>query len=526
MTPESAAQLRLWVILGYLAALILIGALAGRVGRGTNRDFLLASNSIGPVMLLLCLFGTTMTAFAIQGSSGEAYQRGIGIYGLMASSSGILHSFCVFLIGTRLWRFGRQFGYTTQIQFFRDRLDSRLVGWVLFPVLVGLVVPYLLVGVIGAGDAIQSMTAGAFPEWSLFDHPRPELDGSVPYWMGTLAVCLVVLAYVYLGGIRGTTWANAVQTLLFVVLGLLTFVLLAYRIGGTGGFLTSLQAATGEVDPGLLTRQQFSRLSWLSYLLIPLSMGMFPHLFQHWLTAKKASSFRLTIVLHPVFILLVWLPCVYLGIWGTVVELPPGTRPNQVLPTLVQSQLSPVMGGLLTAGILAAIMSSLDSQALCVGNMFATDLVGGSRGGQQWSEQKQLWIARGFVVLVIAVTWGISLWLAGNRNVFELGVWSFSGFASLFPLVFAAIYWRRLTAAGAVSAVLTMAGCWLVLFRESGWGSQRGYQLPVEIGAWSVRLDPVVVIFFATTVAMVLTSLLTTPPAKAHLARFFPSKTS
>ena len=95
-----------------------------------------------------------MTAFALVGSSGEAFNVGIGVYGMLASSSGIIHSLCFFLIGIKLWSLGRRHGYTTQIQFFRDRLESDRIGLLLFPILVGLVIPYLLIGVIASGTVI------------------------------------------------------------------------------------------------------------------------------------------------------------------------------------------------------------------------------------------------------------------------------------------------------------------------------------------------------------------------------------
>jgi len=519
------SQVRIIVIAGYLVVLLLVGFAASLFGRGTRRDYLLASHSVGPVLLLLCLFGTTMTAFAMVGSSGEAYKRGIGIYGLMASSSGILHSLCVFLIGTRLWKFGKQYGYTTQIQFFQDRLDSRLVGWVLFPVLVGLIIPYLLIGVIGAGLSIQGMTGGAFPDWDLFNSPRPSLDGGVPPWMGTLAVCLVVLAYVFLGGMRGTTWANAAQTLLFMVLGIVAFYMLAMTIGKGGDLLSSLQNTMSKVDKELLTREKFSRFSFMSYLLIPLSLGMFPHLFQHWLTARSAKSFRLSIILHPFFIMLVWVPCIYIGVWGTAVDLPQAVRdnPNLVLTTLVKRELTPMVAGLLTAGILAAIMSSLDSQILCVGTMFAGDLVGGTAAGKRLTDRQQMGVARVFVVLVMGATWVISLALIENSSVFGLAIWCFTGFSGLFPLVFAALYWRRLTAAGALSAVLTMAASWGYLFYKSGWGAVQDYNCRLIAFGNPIDLEPVVVVFVATTVSMVLTSLITKTPDSQRLARFFPA---
>jgi solute:Na+ symporter, SSS family len=524
MNGPGDAQMRMLVIGIYLVALVLVGGAASLFSRGTRKDYLLASHTVGPVLLLLCLFGTTMTAFAMVGSSGEAYKKGIGIYGLMASSSGIVHSLCVFLIGTRLWAFGQRYGYTTQIQFFRDRLESPLIGWVLFPVLVGLVVPYLLVGVIGAGASILAMTAGAYPNWPLFDHVNPALDGGVPTWLGTLVVCLVVLAYVFLGGMRGTTWANAGQTLLFVVLGIVAFVMLAARIGGEDNLLANMQAAIRDVDPELLSRERMSRYSFLAYLLIPLSMGMFPHLFQHWLTARSAKAFRLSIILHPVFILLVWLPCVFIGIWASAVDLPAAIQsdPNKVLPYLVKSQLSPLVSGLVTAGILAAIMSSLDSQVLCVGTMFASDVVSGRGERRRFSDGAEIWIARVFVVLVMAVTWWLSWMLAGNRSVFALGIWCFAGFAGLFPLVFTALYWRGLTAAGALSSVLAMAGSWGYLFWRSDWGANQEFTVPVRVGGQLVGLEPVVLILTASTLALLVTSLVTSRPAAATIARFFP----
>ena len=116
---------QLTIILIYLGLLVGLGLLAGRLFRGTREDYLLASHSIGPFLLLMSLFGTTMTAFALVGSTGKSFRIGIGVYGMMASSSGIVHSLCFYLIGVKLWSLGRRYGYTTQVQFFRDRLDSR-----------------------------------------------------------------------------------------------------------------------------------------------------------------------------------------------------------------------------------------------------------------------------------------------------------------------------------------------------------------------------------------------------------------
>ena len=76
------------IIIGcYLFLLLFLGVFSSRLFKGTSKDYMLASHSIGPFLLLMSLFGTTMTAFALVGSTGKAFERGVGTYGLMASSS-------------------------------------------------------------------------------------------------------------------------------------------------------------------------------------------------------------------------------------------------------------------------------------------------------------------------------------------------------------------------------------------------------------------------------------------------------
>ena len=112
------------IIIIYLTALLGLGALSSRRFKNTSEDFFLASRSIGPFLLLMSLFGTTMTAFALVGSTGKAYNQGIGVYGLMASWSGLIHSAIFFLVGIKLWSLGKKHGYVTQTQFFRDRFKK------------------------------------------------------------------------------------------------------------------------------------------------------------------------------------------------------------------------------------------------------------------------------------------------------------------------------------------------------------------------------------------------------------------
>ncbi|MGA0903185.1 MAG: sodium:solute symporter family protein [Opitutales bacterium] len=561
----------LLIIVGYLFILLLLGVGSSRLFRGTSQDFFVASHSIGPFLLLMSVFGTTMTAFALVGSTGKSFERGIGTYGLMASISGLVHMAIFFLVGIRLWALGKRNGYLTQIQFFRERFESKSIGYLLFPILVLLVVPYLLIGIIGAGKVIEPVTAGAFPE--LFTNPTiPAWAGGVPPWLSGLVICGVVLTYVFLGGSRGAAFANAFQTLVFMGMGMIAFYFIVQSLGGleqagkvamrvnekgdvvqdyryepeAGGLLENTppkivgkvhnfsKADLTSTHPHLAretVRAEFKKknpktgellsfereigmpfITFVTYLFIPLSVGMFPHLFQHWLTARNARAFKLTVVAHPICIMIVWVPCVLIGSWASGL-LAPGIPPPAVLSAMLNLLVGdPLLTGLLTAGVLAAIMSSLDSQFLCLGTIFTNDIVVYRAGENKLSDFQKLRIARLFIVIIVTLTYLLAMALK-NANVFDLAIWCFSGFAALFPLVFAALYWKRATKAGAIACVLSALFSWLYFFHKSGYGGE------YFIGPGIV---PAAVCFLVSSTAMIGVSLLSRAPSSSTLERFFP----
>ena len=546
-------QTQLLIIVGYLAALILLGLVSNRYFRGTAIDYFIASRGLGPVLLVLSVFGTTMTAFAIQGSSGEAWASGVGVYGKMASWSGIVHAMCFFLVGVRLWAFGKRYGYQTQIQFFRDRFESSGLGLVLFPALVLLQMPYIIIGIIGAGNMIQAATVGAFPQF--FSSSSPTAHGAIPFWLGTLVSTGVVWLYVSLGGARATAWANALQTLIFLVAGVVTFAAVADRLGGFARAAQTVQ----EYNPTKLTRgvsdehrrvyerklaayeaaksanprpaalkphrpKEMTELEFLSYGTIPLSVAMFPHLFQLWLTARSAKTFRLTVTLHPVLIMLIWAPCVVIGVWATsamvdgrpVIPADFG-NPNAVLGLMVRMLADPVVSGFLAAGVLAAILGGMDAQFLCLGSMFTHDIVDHYVAHGRLTDHQRLLTGRTFVVLVVAASWVLTLLLKEAKPIFGLAIWCFSGFASLFPLVFGALYWKRMSKWGAYASVLAGIGTGVYLYLRAGQAAGfAGRVEPLVAG-----VVPAVPMVAAATVALIIVSLLTRAPSSATVEKFF-----
>lgn len=513
----------LYIIAGYLCLLIGLGVVSNRFSKGTAADFFVVNRSVGSFLLLMSIFGTTMTGFALVGSTGKAFTTGIGTYGMMASWSGLMHSAVFFLVGIRLWAVGKRHGYLTQCEYFRNRFDSPAIGYLLFPILILLLIPYLLVGVISAGKFIQATTKGMFPEAFPLtlptggDHP---LAGGIPPELGGFAICAIVLFYVFFGGLRGAVWANTFQTLVFMITGVLAFWMISSKLGGLAAasqaVLDSDFAKPRAAREGMMGHAQF-----LTYCFIPLSVGMFPHLFQHWLTAKSAKSFKLTVVAHPIFIMIVWVPCILIGIWAAahIGPLGPGQSPNSILGRMVEGLVhSPVLSGLVGAGVLAAIMSSLDSQFMCLGTMFTKDIVLRKFGEDRFTDAQKVLIARGFILAIVALTYGLAVFLMDTAQVFALGVWCFSGFAGLFPLVVAAVYWKRTTAAGAIACVAVTAVTWCVLFyRDIIAVKPPGDSDELLIAG----MMPVTVIIAASAATLVVVSLLTRKPSDATLRKFF-----
>ena len=507
----------LFVIGVYLLLLTILGLASKRFFRGTSTDYFVASRSIGPFMLLMSVFGTTMTAFALVGSSGKAYTTGIGVYGLMASWSGLIHSACFFLVGIRLWAFGKRYGYVTQCQFFRERFESPGLGYLLFPILVILIIPYLLIGLLGAGAVIKGLTGPRGPHPGMFPEFFEATNGAVPPWITALSVSAVVLVYVFAGGVRSTAWANTFQTIVFMITGLIAFVLIAKALGGLG---TAGQLVEANQPQRLARTGQIGQLQFFTYCLIPLSVGMFPHLFQHWLTARSAQTFRLTVICHPICIFVVWVPCVLIGVWATGKGIT-APSPNAILAKSVAVLIKdPVITGVLMAGILAAIMSSLDSQFMCISTMFTNDIVVHTFGRDRFNDKQLLWIGRVFVILVVLLTYLLTL-ATWQINIFDLGIWCFSGFASLFPIVLAAVYWKRATKAGAIASLALTAIVWAgLLYYDLAHVKAN----PAHAGEEFLiaGMMPVTVIFATCLLSLVLVSLLTSPPSSRTIRKFFP----
>ena len=456
------------VVFIYLATVLYIGIFAFRKAKGREKaeDYFLASRSLGPFVFLFSLFGTNMTAFAILGSSGHAFTNGIVTFGLMASSSGLVIPLTIFLIGTRVWALGKKYGFMTPVQMFRDRWECGHIGTVIFVVQAVLLVPYIIIGIMGGGTTLNAISGGL-----------------VPYWFGGAIVAMVVMSYVFFGGMRGTAWVNTFQTVLFLLLrgrG-------ADCDWGWAWEAFAMPRKQCNLRPALaplLTRERISPLYFFSYTFIPLSAIAFPHILIFCLTARKMAQFKKTVIFYPLCIMAIWLPCVFLGVMANRVTDVPEIRAKQearrVLATqgrtmapeardelreksagddvilLLLKRYAPFwLAGLLGAGIMAAVMAS-DSQILALSTMFTEDVFAFYGGKRRFGEAVQVQTGRIFIVLITLFAYSVAL--RAPETIFELAIqYAFSGFAALSPLLVAALFWKGSTKWGALAVTVWTA---------------------------------------------------------------------
>jgi SSS family solute:Na+ symporter len=515
------------VIAVYLIIISLVGALAFRRGKTNTEDFFLANRSVGEMVFFLSLFATNMTAFAILGSSGQAYRQGIGIYGLMASSSGLVIPLTIFLIGTRLWALGKRFGHQTQVAFFRDRWECDAIGTVIFALSAAMLVPYMIISIMGGGTVLAQIS-----------HNQTGTAPLIPYWLGCGIVAVVVTLGVFLGGMRGTVWVNILQTTLFLLFGAVAVLTISHALpGGFGEYMSKL--AANPKTSYLVTRERIPERFFWSYTLIPLSSIMFPHMAIMCFSARKVTAFKRTVVLYPVAIMLIWLPAVFLGVLGAA-TLGKVADPDGILLSMLEKYAPLWLAGVLGAGIISAVMGSDAHQVLALSTMFTKDIYQHYGGREKYGEKGAVYFARIFIILVTVAAYLIALELKDKQGIFEIAVrYAFSGFAAMAPVMIAALFWKRSTKWGALAATLFTAGC-LILFvvlqntHKAGdiiWQIGQGkdaikvlFLTPRgDVSFWNGFMT-VVPMVLGSTLCMIFGSLATKPPSTATLAKYFPAR--
>jgi SSS family solute:Na+ symporter len=274
--------------------------------------------------------------------------------------------------------------------------------------------------------------------------------------------------------------------------------------------------------------------------------------------------FKKTVIFYPLCILFIWLPCVFLGVMANRVTDVPEIRAKQVarrdlaqqgktltpearddlrekaagddVLLLLLQRYAPIwLAGVLGAGIMAAVMAS-DSQILALSTMFTEDVFAFYGGKRRFGEAVQVHTGRLFIVLITIFAYLVAL--RAPETIFELAIqYAFSGFASLSPLLIAALFWRGSTKWGALASTIWTAAAVVAvaIFQHTvpapapgpaivAWSAGGLEVLTRTPGGTAVfGFMPVVPMVIISALLMVTVSMVTSKPAQTTLTKYFPS---
>ncbi|WP_129664886.1 sodium:solute symporter family protein [Phytoactinopolyspora endophytica] len=460
------------IVLAGAAVFVILMILLGRAAAGktsmNTESYFLANRGLKRFVLFAAIFGTNMTAFVMLGLPGVAYHTGIGTWAMLAGPLLFVMPLS-FYFGYRCWLVARRYGYVTPVEFYRERFASDGLAILMFLGFVGWTVPYVLTGVMGGGRAMESFT-----------------DGAVPFWLGALAVTVVVAYYTWAGGMKGTAWTNTAQALLFMAFLALTVVLVPRASGGVGRIADSLR----DEQPELLVRPWEGAFSYgatvSQFILFSFIIFAFPFVWIRMISAQSARDLRVSGIAYPVATVLTWGPAILLGLWGaSLVPGLVGAEADSIIFILTGQLLPSWVSAFGLVALLAIVMSSMDAQILTVSNMLSRDIV--ARYRRESSPASQVRYARVFVLALLALVYGISL--LELPGIFDIAQFAFTGFAVFYPLLIAGIFWRRATKWGAMASLVV--GQALAITGYLDWYPTVGGLQPVF---WGVLIGAVVLV--------------------------------
>lgn len=445
------------VFIIYLAGMLAVGTFYYRRNQNIS-DYVLGSRSLNPFVTSMSAQASDMSGWLLLGLPGLAY----------LSSGGLIEAFWTALglaIGTWLnWFFvaKRLRNYTqlagdsiTLPQYFENRFKDR--HKMLRPLSACLILLFFLF------YTSSGFVAGAKLFSTVFDMP----------YLTSLAIgVLVIVSYTFLGGFKAVCWTDLFQGLLMLAAIVITPIFAVQRTAGSFSDLFAVEFADFSGFLNDSNGQSLSIILIISWAAWGLGYFGQPHILARFMGIRSASEIKPARRIAMVWVVLSLAAALFVGIVGQFylsarnIELT-GAESETVFMLLATDLFPAVIAGVLLSAILAAVMSTADSQLLVTSSAVTGDFYQ-ALFRKKASEKELLWVGR-ITVIVIALIAGL-LATDQDSSVFRLVSYAWAGFGAAFgPVILLSLYWPRMTRNGAFAGMIS-GGLTVLVWRNLSGG--------------------------------------------------------
>lgn len=276
----------------------------------------------------------------------------------------------------------------------------------------------------------------------------------IDYQTALLIGAGVIIVYTFLGGFMAVCWTDLFQGMLMFIAILIVPVAAMQSLGGIEAVSEKLKSLGLELfhpfinsqsGKSITATQLISNLGWgLGYF------GM-PHILVRFMAINSPGEIRRARLIAVLWVFFALGAALLVGIIGRA-YMPHLADGERIFMTLVQSVFPAFLAGILLSAILAAVMSTADSQLLVAASALSGDFYR-SIFRPKASDKELVWVSRAAVMFVAL----IALFIARNPNssVFDLVAYAWAGFGASFgPVILASLFWRRTTTAGAIAGMV------------------------------------------------------------------------
>jgi len=436
----------LFTFVAYLLLILVLGIKAYRRTHSLD-DYILGGRKLGSVVTALSVGASDMSGWLLLGLPGAIYLAGLSE--IWIGIGLVLGAYLNWLFVSRRLRIYSQHANNslTLPDYFENRFNDRTKILRLVSALVILVffTFYTASGLVG----------GAI----LFEN-----SFGLQYSTALMIGGFIIVAYTFIGGFLAVAWTDAVQAVLMFLALLIAPAVVIISGGGFDAVWQQMQ----QVNPE--STSMFSKMTLLGFLsLIAWGLGYVgqPHILARFMAAENPQKLVSARRIAMGWMVLVLFGSVATGLAGIAYFADsPLDNPETVFIVLSQQLFNPWVAGVITAAILSAIMSTIDSQLLVSSSVISEDFYRVFVRPQ--ATQKELLLVSRAAVIAIAL---LAMLIASDREsrVLDLVSYAWAGFGAAFgPVIVFSLFWRKMTALSAIVGMVIGAVTVVVWSNLSG----------------------------------------------------------